>query len=210
MVEASTEAEKNIDWKDKTAFLISAVFSPFVIIPFFIVIVVSAFATTRKEFYTFTAIGLFFSTIVPLLNAVIAVKLGKITDIHVAVREERKEPFIVALLSIAVCTVVLYLIQAPPELVKLGVVMIFNGMLFFLITMFWKISMHSSILAGVLISLSILVNNWFLAGFAVIPFLIWARIRRDRHNIYQGIIACILAAGVTYFIFYLFSLTRFG
>ncbi len=195
-------------WKDKVAFLVSAFFSPFIVIPIFIFIVTYAYSQTRREFLLFCSAAFLFSTIIPFLNVLIAVKRGKITDIHVAVREERKGPFTIALLSIAVGTLVLWLLGAPREIVILGIVMLLNGIIFFLITLFWKISMHASILAGVLVSLIVLINRWFALGFLIIPLLMWARIHRHRHSFYQGLVATILAAIGTFLVFKAFGLPK--
>ena len=65
--------------------------------------------------------------------------------------------------------------------------------------------MHSSILAGVTTSLMILVNIYYCLGFLLIPLIIWARMRRQRHNVYQGIIATIISAIGIYLLFRAFG-----
>lgn len=200
--------DKPTGWKDKAAFLVSALLSPFVIIPIFIMLVIARYSENMSDFWLYTGIAFLFSTVIPFGNVYIAVKRKKITDIHVAVREERVEPFIVCLLSILAGTYLLYRMGAPREIVVLGIVMGLNGAIFFLITLFWKISMHSSILAAVLVSLMILVDPDYAVGFVMFPILIWARMRRQRHNIYQGMAATILAAVGTYFVFRLFGFPK--
>jgi hypothetical protein len=195
------------DWKDKVALLISLLLSPFVIAPVFVFLVVSNYVTDKTEFLTYIGIMFLFSTIVPFLNVFLAVKRGKITDIHVAVREERTGPFIVGILSILAGTLVLQFLEAPREIVILGWAMFINSLIFFGITLYWKISIHSSVLACILVSLIVLVNRNFIFGFFLYPPLIWARIRRQRHNIYQGILATILAMVGTFLLFKLFGLT---
>lgn len=190
---------------DKAALLISLLLSPFCLIPFFIYLVISKYTDSMRDFWTYIGIAFVFSTVVPFLNVFIMVKMGKISDVHVAKREERTEPFVVGILSLIVGTLLLRYIGAPNQVEIIGWVMIVNGILFFIITFFWKISMHASIFAGMIISLAILVNPLFLLGFLLLPVLIWARIKRHRHNIYQGITATILAAGLTYFLFKMFG-----
>ncbi|MFP4498159.1 MAG: hypothetical protein ACLFQV_08105 [Vulcanimicrobiota bacterium] len=191
-VDIDEKAQKN--WIDHLALFISVILSPFLIIPAFTVIITDNYSTNKHEFIAWTFIIIFFSTIVPLLNVYIAVKMGKITDIHVAVREERKEPFVVAMISLLIATLILQNIGAPKEVAALGWVMLVNGILFFIITLYWKISMHLSIFAGLLVSLMALVSFKYIWGFLLLPVLIWARIRRRRHNIYQGIVATLLSA----------------
>lgn len=200
---------KETCWKDKAAFLVSVLLSPFVIIPIFILLITAKYSANLNDFLLYLGVTFIFSTLIPFLNVYIAVKKKKITDIHVAVREERVEPFVVAILSIAAGTFVLHLLGAPREVVILGMVMLLNGLIFFVITLYWKISMHSSILAGVLMSLMVLVSFRYVTGFLLFPILIWARMRRHRHNIYQGLAATMLAVLGTYALFRFFGLAGF-
>jgi hypothetical protein len=197
---------KTKNWKDKAAFLISVLLSPFIIAPFFVFLVVSSYVTDRTDFMMYIGVMFLFSTVVPFFNVFLAVKRGKITDVHVAVREERTGPFIVGILSILAGTLVLQFLDAPREIIVLGWAMFINSLIFFGITLYWKISIHSSVLACILVSLMILVNKNFAFGFLLYPLLIWARIRRRRHNIYQGIIATVLAMLATFVLFRLFGI----
>lgn len=194
----AADCEKITNWQDRAAYFMSGILSPFLIIPIFIYIVFSRYTNNTSEFLLYGFVALFFSTVLPFLNIFIGVKSGRITDIHVAVRGERKEPFIVSLIGITLATLILYKLGAPREINVLGLVMILNGIIFFIITLYWKISMHSSVLASVLVSLTMLVNPWFLIGSIIIPFLIWARIKRMRHSFYQGFAATVISAGLTY------------
>lgn len=180
-------------WKDRMALYLSAVLSPFILIPVFIFLVCYAFSRNIFDIIQSFAICFFFSTIVPFVNIFIGLKRNKITDIHVAELAQRREPFIVSLISILIGTLVLHLMKVPHEIVILGCVMFLNGFIFFIISLFWKISMHSSILAGIITSLMVLVNVNYAWGFILLPILIWARMHRQRHNIYQGVIAIIIA-----------------
>jgi len=192
LIKAADPGQVNT-WKDKMALGISAVLSPFVIIPIFIFIICFAFSNGIRELLLYFSICIFFSTIVPLINVWIMMKMGKISDIHVAQLTQRKEPFVVGLSSIFIGTGILYMIKAPREIIILGIVMFINGLLFFIISLFWKISMHLSIMAGVTTSLMLLVNINYVAAFSLLPILMWARIHRKRHNFYQGVIAIFLA-----------------
>ncbi|MCD4784488.1 MAG: hypothetical protein K8T10_11760 [Candidatus Eremiobacteraeota bacterium] len=188
-------------WKDRIALYLSAALSPFILIPVFIFIVCFTFSRNTFELIQSFVTCFFFSTVVPFANVFIALKRNKITDIHVAELAQRREPFIVSLVSILIGTLVLHYMKVPREIVILGWVMFLNGFIFFIISLFWKISMHSSILAGIIASLMILVNVNYAWGFILLPLLIWARMHRQRHNIYQGIIAIVIAV-VGLFIFF--------
>jgi hypothetical protein len=195
--------EKN--WQDKLALFISGILSPYLIMPVFVVIVCLTFSKTITDFLLYFFLCFCASTIIPFVYILMSVKKNNITDIHVAELSQRKKPFIVTLVGVALIIAILNIIHAPKEIIILGYVMFMNGFLFFIITLFWKISMHSSIMAGVVTSLMILVNPLYGYGFLLIPILIWARMRRQRHSLYQGITATILASVGTILLFRAFG-----
>ena len=189
----ASEVSKLNTWKDKLALLISAVLSPFVLAPVFLYIFCARFSTSTKDFLINMGIAVFFSTVVPFLNAYIAVKLKIITDIHVADLKQRKEPFIVGLISFILGTATFYFVKAPIEFFHLGIVMTIVGTVFFIISLYWKISMHLGIMTALIATLAILVNVNFAYSMLLLPLVIWARIHRKRHNFYQGMTGMILA-----------------
>lgn len=204
----ASEACKLKTWKDKLALLISVILSPFVLAPIFLCILCAKFSTSNADFLKFLGITVFFSTVVPFLNAYIAVKLKLITDIHVADLKQRKEPFIVGLISMAMGTGTLYLVKAPVEFVHLGIVMTFTGMIFFFISLYWKISMHLASMTGMITALAILVDVRYGLALFLLPALIWARIHRKRHSFYQGLAGILLAFTGIYFLFKLLGYPR--
>ena len=200
-MEKNKEETKTPDIKDRLAKIISAGLSPFLLVPVFVLIITARFSQDLSRFFIYLIICFVFSTVIPFLNVLFLVRAKKITDIHVAVREERIEPFLVGILSIILGTLILWRIEAPREIVALGAVFALNGVIFFIITLYWKISMHLSILAAVLTSLAVLIHPAYAAGVILFPPLIWARIQRQRHNIYQGIFGALLAALGTFALF---------
>lgn len=181
------------NWKDKLALIISGALSPFLLTPFFLYIVCRAFSHSTGELFLYFGTALLFSAVIPFGYIYIMVKMKKISDVHVAKLEERKGPFTVGVLSIIAGTGVLYLLHAPREILVLGVVIFFTGILFFLITLYWKISMHASVVAVFIVSLAMLVNMNYAYGLLVIPPIIWARTHRGRHTLVQGITALTMA-----------------
>ena len=191
-------------WADKTAFLISALSSPFVVIPTFTLAVVRKVAPTPAEFWLWSGIALVCLTLLPAGYILCQVRTGRITDVHVREREQRREPFLVGLLGAVLGTALFLLLQAPPELLALGTCTVTNGLVFAAITLRWKISLHPSILTtAILTAMTFLDPRW---GWLVLvlPLVIWARIRRRRHNFWQGLIAIFLASGMTVGVFHLF------
>lgn len=187
---------------DSLAFALSAILSPYLVIPFGTVGIVATQARGRRDFVLWTFLSVFFSTIVPALYVLVQIVRGKITDVHVMEREQRGGPFLVAVVSVAVGAFVLRAIGAPAVVWGIGLVLLVNGLVLSWITKFWKISMHVSVLTSVVIACIILipkVSFWSLAW--MIPALMWARAMRGRHSPWQGIGGFLVSGALTLGVF---------
>lgn len=185
-------------WADRLAFGLSAVASPFVVLPVATVAAVFHVVQGRwGEVAFWSALCLFFSTILPLGYIWLQVRQGRITDVHVMIREQRREPFIVALTGSLLGLIVLYLLQAPRALLVLGLCLVVNGFAFAAITLRWKISLHPSVLAASILVGLVFFGPWVAWFFLLVPPVLWARIHRRRHNLWQGLVAIVLALAIT-------------
>jgi len=189
------------------AFAFSALLSPYLVIPMGTLGIVASQEGSSHQLITWTTLSIFFSTVVPALYVVIQIWRGKITDVHVMEREQRSGPFVVAVLSSAVGSVVLRAIEAPPQVWGIGVVLTVNGVIMLWISSFWKISIHVAVLSATVLAAIVMIPNigaWRLAW--MVPALIWARVTRGRHSLQQGIVACVTASLLTGGVMYLINL----
>ena len=185
------------------AFALSALLSPYLVIPGGTLGIVASQSASKPQLVLWSSLSVFFSTIVPALFVLIQVLRGKITDVHVMEREQRGGPFVVAIVSSAVGAGVLLYMNAPTQVWSIGLILAINGLIMLWITSFWKISMHVSVLAATVMAAIVTipgVTQWQL--LIMLPALIWARVTRGRHSLWQGIggagVACIITAGVLY------------
>jgi hypothetical protein len=189
------------------AFALSALLSPYLVIPVGTVGIVASQPVppgqnARRSLLLWTSLSVFFSTIVPALFVVIQMLRGKITDVHVMEREQRGGPFLVAIFSSALGAGVLKYMGAPFPVWSVGLVLAINGIIMLWITSAWKISIHVSVLSATVLAGIMLIDGlprWQLAALVcLVPALIWARITRGRHSIWQGIGGCGVASLVTF------------
>ena len=180
------------------SFALSAALSPYLVTPIGTVAIVAAVSVSSKEWLTWTALSVFFSTIVPALYVVLQVWRGRITDVHVMEREQRGGPFLVAILSSAVGALVLRKLGADVRVWGIGVVLAANGLTLFWISSHWKISMHVAVLSATILAAVIMIEGVSLWGLAwMVPALIWARVTRGRHTVWQGIGGCAVSSLLT-------------
>jgi hypothetical protein len=180
------------------AFGLSALLSPYLVIPFGTIGIVATQPQSWKALIQWTLLSIFFSTAIPALYVVAQIWRGKITDVHVMEREQRGGPFLVAVFSSFIGAYILYKLHAPIEVWSIGVVLGVNGVVMLWISSRWKISVHVAVLsATVLVAIIMIpdVNPWRLIW--MVPALMWARVTRGRHSVWQGLAACAVACALT-------------
>ena len=186
------------------AFALSALLSPYLVIPAGTVGIVATTSAARTDFLRWTAISIFFSTVVPALYVLIQIARGRITDVHVMEREQRGGPFTVALISSVFGALVLRWLKSPVEIWGIGLVLFVNGLVILQISKYWKISVHVAVLSATVLAAIVMIKG--VSPFALawmIPALIWARVTRGRHTIWQGLAACAVACAITATVLYL-------
>ena len=113
--------------RQSVAFALSALLSPYLVIPVGTIATVASVAYSRREWLIWTMLSVFFSTGIPALYVLIQVWRGKITDLHVMEREQRSGPFLVAIFSSAVGALLLRSLGANVAIWGIGVVLTING-----------------------------------------------------------------------------------
>lgn len=136
------------------------------------------------------------AVLLPSLYVAWEVYRGRISDIHLPLREERTRP---ALVTVAIALVVYTIFTwwpAPPYFRMLALAYGLQAILFFLITLRWKISLHSAA-AGSLTVLGIAAFSGSGLLFALtVPVIAWSRVRLERHTLMQTVTGALLGAMV--------------
>lgn len=184
--------------KNSLAFGLSAVLSPYLVLPIGTTGIIGSITLQQRTFLFYTAISIFFSTILPALYVVNEVRRGKITDVHIMDRTQRGGPFLIAIVSSALGAWCLYAVGAPSNVWGISAALALNGIILTWITTFWKISMHVAVLSATVCAAIIMLRDvtaWPL--LLTIPALIWGRVSRGRHTLAQGLAGAFLAALIT-------------
>jgi hypothetical protein len=182
---------------NKLAALISLIFSPFLVPIAGTLVAVSAYAQTSEQFIQWVSISIAFSTALPFGVIVGLLRLGKLSDLHIAVKEQRPGVLIFGLVSALCGTFILYRIRAPKAIVWLGIAYVLNGVVFLAVTTIWKISFHTGVASGTIMALALVVETELVFLFLLLPLIAWARIHRGRHTFVQTLAGSGLAILVT-------------
>ncbi len=183
--------------RDGWAFLISALSSPFLVCAVTGGALAVKLASSWREIALWGVMGSVLAGVVPFVVVFLLLRRGRVADIHVAERERRWIPLGTAILSGVSGLAALRLMGTPLQLQALGAAYLANATAFALVSLFWKVSVHAGVFSGALAACALVVGPWWWTGLALVPLVVWARHRRGRHTIGQGIVGTALAVAVT-------------
>jgi len=187
-------------WRDKTARIISTIFSPPLLALASLIIAAQAVENEPVLYWTVIAIVLF--VLIPSLYILSLVRRGHVTDFHMKIREQRSWPLIMILLISSLVFSVMYFGGAPRLLLIISSVAIIQLMFIVLITLRWKISGHCSAASGVAVLVIALFGQSLLPVSLIVPVTAWSRIRLDRHTYAQSIAGAFLGGATATSILY--------
>lgn len=134
---------------------------------------------------------------VPLTYLAIGRKRGWVSDWELTQRAERPRFILVSLGSDVLALAVLGWGGAPTTVWALALVYASLGITMFIISNFWKISLHMVTVSG----FSVLLSTVFGAGITWVwlslPLVAWARLHRKKHNGAQLVMGALLGALIT-------------
>ncbi|MFP4344372.1 MAG: hypothetical protein ACLFU8_06760 [Anaerolineales bacterium] len=140
---------------------------------------------------------LVFAVCLPIGYVIWLVRRGRVTDLDLQLREQRTRPFVVTLAGQALALGLLVLGKGPYPLALVAGTALIQTLCIFLITLRWKISVHTSTAA------SITVLVWSVAGGVAaaplvvsVPLIAWSRVKLRRHTPAQTIAGVVLGSTV--------------
>ncbi|WP_407414306.1 hypothetical protein [Methanobrevibacter sp.] len=181
---------------------------PIICIPLFLIIcIILSFengAFNISSFIVLELISLVFASALPMAIILYwAKKLG--TDKDISNRSDRYTPLIVGIISYFIGFLVSMIVNANHFLTILLLCYSINTGVVLLITLKWKISVHTTGLSGPVGALILLLGP-FGALFGIIyPVLIWSRVTLKKHTMAQAICGGVQGFFLTVLEFYLFN-----
>lgn len=150
-----------------------------------------------------------FLIFIPLIFFTISLKLGWISDVDLSNRKERPAFLAVFITSLMVATVILYLIHVPEKLLVYTLSGLIVTITTAFITLFWKISYHTTVTTSAISAIVILGGlrfAWLL--FLIVP-VAWARVALKKHTFWQVVFGAAVSFLITYLVFYCFGYRLF-
>ena len=175
---------------------ISVIFNPLVVSPFVFYILI--FNDHNINNYLFFLIAVFFCSILPFSSILYFKKIGKISSLEAPIRKQRLELLMMSSLFNSIAFILLKYFDASNIVQGLMFCYAINTAVTWLITRYWKISIHMIGLGGPFVALLLSgYNNLFL--MTVIIILVYlSRIKLKAHNHAQLIAGTFLAMVLSY------------
>ena len=193
--------------RKRLAYLTSNTLNPFLVC--LVLTILLSFESTSgildalKWSLILTAIG-----ILPTLLAIIyLVRRGSLDGVFTSIRKQRTRIYALSGICAAAGYVILYYARAPLMLQVVFVSGIPAAVIFLVINLWWKISLHTAFVAT-LVTIMVLLYGWIAAVSVILVLIIgWARLELKEHSLAQVTAGALLAASIVVIVFQLFNLT---
>ena len=176
---------------------ISNILAPSTISLPFVLLVSLYHAQSTTSVLLFTSLTLFFLTLGPMVYVLIGVRKGWLSDVDVSRRTERAGPFLFGITSVALGLILLCYVNAPRNLETLLLITTISGVIMLIVTLWWKIRIHASSMAGAATMLTVLYGAVMLPTFLLLILVSWSRVVLRRHTTAQVIAGSLLSIALS-------------
>lgn len=192
--------------RETLAKLTTNIINPFLMS--FIVIVLLSFrgAESTGEALKWAAIALAFSVLPVLATIYYLVRRKKLDGFYANPRRQRTGLYLLASVLAAAGYVTLWRLGAPVLLVATFAAGLASIVVFSVVNLFWKISLHTAFMTGAAAVLIIAYGAAAAWTVLLIPLVTWARITLKQHTPLQAGLGAILAAGIVTGVFWGYGL----
>jgi membrane-associated phospholipid phosphatase len=189
-------------WDSRLARWVSNIFNPAILAVISQILAAVQIATPIA--WRWVIYSILVTTITPFMMITYLVKKGKVTDIDIFHRQQRYFPYLFTIACSIAILAVMWVRLAPSLLVYLLFAAILQGIILFSVNLRWKISAHSAGIANFCVFVMYLFGVVAIPIMALIPIMIWSRVRLRRHTLLQTLAgAClgvlVLGAFLLYF-----------
>jgi len=155
----------------------------------------------RASLYAFL-VAFIFGSFIPYLSILLMYKYGFIGDLQMYSRKDRFIPLLISTLSFLAGFITLQLTGADILIRLIFLIYISSLVIFSIITLFWKISFHTSYITLFYVVLATVLGKKFLFLFVLIPLVGWSRVKLKKHTVMQVTAGFLFTGIITSAVFY--------
>ena len=147
-------------------------------------------------------VGVTFAAVLPFAFILAGVRRGRWSDHHVSEQQHRRAPLLVGIASVLVGLGLLWAGHAPRDLIALIAAMLVGLAVTLLLTLRWKISIHTSVIGGTAVIVGLVFGlPLFLVALPVVAVVAWSRVKLGAHSPAQVCSGAVVGAGVAAIVF---------
>ena len=178
--------------------ILSYFFHPMVIstFTFWFIIYQKSISIDKPNFIFF--LSFFFSTLLPIVNVLYLKSQGLITDIDASNRKERLLPIAFGALFFLIGFITLRQLNSPMIIQGIMFCNLINTILVWLITKYWKVSIHTLSIASAITIFWILGYKYVIMMFLMLALTTISRTLTNSHTLSQSIVGIIIGIVSTY------------
>jgi membrane-associated phospholipid phosphatase len=178
--------------------MISFIFNPLWFSILFIIYLVTTKGYSKGDSIGIIIAGSLSAFILPVLIIGYMVKTGKTTTMDIPERSKRIVPFGIFSLIYLITFIVSVSVGLPGVFNAVLFAIFANTLLYGVITLWWKISIHCAGIAGYLSATTLILGHRHLILWLIVPILCWSRVRLKAHTSLQVIAGAILGGALTW------------
>ena len=196
----ATQPRRRKRLRQSAARLLTEVLAPAPMAAALLVVIAWRSAPTTEAALVWASISILFASLIPISYVLHGVRRRRFSDRHVVVRQQRPVPLVVAIASVSIGLAVLSVVGAPRLLVALVGAMGVGLTVSLAVTLFWKMSIHTAVVAGAAVIMVLVFGQVWLVLVAVVALAGWSRVELGDHTPAQviggGVIGALVAAAV--------------
>ncbi|MGD3111803.1 phosphatase PAP2 family protein [Streptomyces sp. YGL11-2] len=137
-----------------------------------------------------------FAAVIPVLFIKWGEKHGHWGDRHVRRRQDRLVVIPGVMASVTAGIVLMVLLGAPSEMTALIIAMLVALIAILVITLAWKVSVHTAVSSGAITMLALAYGPWALFVYPLVALVGWSRVRLQDHTLAQVVVGTLLGSAV--------------
>lgn len=184
---------------------VSFIFQPIFVVGLFLAVLVMYYAPDLRIGFLRLAITTFLVGVIPVAFTMVAARLGWIKHVWLEKRQDRIGPFLVAAFCMIINLMIFYKFDVDREVLVFLMSLILVTTLTLIITLFWKISVHATVITIVAVAANMLSDGSYWYLFLLVPLVMWARVYKKNHTLAQAITGCVLNGAIVYMTFKIFG-----
>ncbi len=141
--------------------------------------------------------GLFavlFAAVLPTWFIKRGMRQGRWEDRHVGQRQRRLVVIPFIMLSVLTSLGVMLWAGAPADMTAMVVAMFAALVPIMVITVWWKISVHTAVASGAVVCLAIALGPWWLPLYPLVAAIAWSRVVLRDHTLAQTVVGAVVGA----------------